>query len=171
MGTILIASYGGSPEPILFSIRKNRPEKTYLIVSQQSVQTIARDIKDPLAIDGLAFDCEHLELLTPEDLGACYGPVKELLDRIDQRRSSEMEVVLDFTGGTKPMSSALALAATGRGYTYCYVGGKARSKDGLGAVLTGHERLTQGEDPWALFAVEEKMRLAQNFNEFQFKAA
>ncbi|OQX91368.1 MAG: hypothetical protein B6D58_08485, partial [candidate division Zixibacteria bacterium 4484_95] len=51
------------------------------------------------------------------------------------------DIVIDLTGGTKQMSAALALAATEQGLKVSYVGGEERTKDGLGTVVSGTEKI------------------------------
>jgi len=56
--------------------------------------------------------------------------------------------VADFTGGTKTMSVALALATVQAVGRYTYVGGTERTKDGPGMVVDGKERMLHQANPW-----------------------
>lgn len=77
---------------------------------------------------------------------------------------------MDYTGGTKTMTAALVLATVSRGFRFSYVGGSRRTKGGLGIVESGSEEVRLGPNPWELFAVQERQRLAQYFNSYQFVA-
>ena len=45
-----------------------------------------------------------------------------------------------------------------------------RTKGGVGIVESGSEMIHVGGNPWDLFAVQERQRLAQHFNAYQFVA-
>ncbi len=69
------------------------------------------------------------------------------------------------------MSLSLALASIRHGFTYSYIGGKERTKDGLGIVVDGKEEVYESINPWDFLAVYEKERISTLFNNYQFKAA
>jgi len=69
------------------------------------------------------------------------------------------------------MTAALTLATVGKGFAFSYVGGRERSKEGRGIVITGSEQIVRRRDPFVLYAVHERWRLAQYFNRYQFQAA
>jgi CRISPR-associated protein (TIGR02710 family) len=80
-------------------------------------------------------------------------------------------LLFDYTGGTKNMSVALALASITHGFSFSYVGGKERTKNGVGIVVNGQEEIYPSVNPWDFLAVEEKKKIATLFNQYQFKAA
>ena len=170
MQKILIVSLGGSPEPVLHSIREHRPELVYFVASSDSVEGVS-SIKETLKKEGLGFTNRNVILKNHEILESCYSQLKEELDQIDQDRKKESNVVLDYTGGTKTMSAAMVLAGAGRHYGYSYVGGNVRDKEGLGVVITDSEKLWTWQDPRDTLAVEERKLLALYINGYQYEAA
>lgn len=69
------------------------------------------------------------------------------------------------------MVAGLMLASVGRGCDYAYVGGRQRTREGTGVVISGAENLRSMEDPWAVYAVDEKKRLCLFIERYQFAAA
>src|SRR5690606_13536121 len=86
-------------------------------------------------------------------------------------RGSGFRVVVDFTGGTKCMSAAIALQASRWPCLFSYVGGSERTKDGVGIVVSGSEKVVHQANPWDALghqAVEEFIIL---FDQRAFVAA
>ena len=69
------------------------------------------------------------------------------------------------------MSVALALAAISQGFSFSYVGGKERTKNGVGIVVDGHEEIHDNVNPWDFLAIEERKNIAVLFDQYQFRAA
>jgi CRISPR-associated protein (TIGR02710 family) len=90
---------------------------------------------------------------------------------LDKKEFPKESIIVDYTGGTKPMSAALCLATVNFGLQFSYVSGKERNKGGLGTVVSGTEEVKKGLSPWQVLLVEEKQRFAQHFNSYQFDAA
>ncbi|RMD53321.1 MAG: TIGR02710 family CRISPR-associated protein, partial [Nitrospirae bacterium] len=92
-------------------------------------------------------------------------------EQLKKRSINPEDVIVDYTGGTKTMTAALTLATIGQGYNFSYVGGKERTKDGLGIVVTGTEVVKTGVNPWQIYAVEEKKKISIFSESFQYEAA
>ncbi|MDI9571333.1 MAG: TIGR02710 family CRISPR-associated CARF protein [Pseudomonadota bacterium] len=136
---IMILSVGGSPDPIVKAIKAGRPDQVYFFCSRGpkgSEHTIAgpgnpcgdtRKVKcnacgneqylgDPkgkaIAVQaGLDESCyEIVSVDNPDDLEECYATLRELLTRIEGKYGARCDVVANYTGGTKTMSIAMALA-------------------------------------------------------------
>lgn len=170
----LIASLGGTPEPVVKAITEHRPKVVCFFASQQSVGQIGPVLDLAWdATDGMWQPTKRHTVLTddPEDLIHCYQQALQGAAWIEEQGISPEEVVVDYTGGTKAMTAALVLATIGKGYRFSYVGGKERTKGGLGTVIDGAEIVRAGLDPWHLFAVEEWRRFTLAFNGYQFEAA
>ncbi|MBF0345223.1 MAG: TIGR02710 family CRISPR-associated protein, partial [Nitrospirae bacterium] len=105
------------------------------------------------------------------DLRHCFVLAKQSVKRVMDKNYGKEDVIVDYTGGTKNMSVALALASITDGFCYSYVGGTQRTKDGVGIVQDGHETIYDSVNPWDLLAVEEKKKISVLFNQYQFKAA
>jgi CRISPR-associated protein (TIGR02710 family) len=167
MANAVIVSVGGTKEPIVNTLRAEHPGFVCFLASHQSVDQIA-DIKREVAGD---FADEKVLIDDPEDLVGCYRQALESLRRVEARGFARSETIVDYTGGTKAMTAALAMAAASLGVCFSYVGGHARTKGGLGVVTSGSERRRVEVDPLRLFAVEEKRRIALYFNRYQYLAA
>lgn len=170
----LIVSLGGSPEPVVKTILEHRPEVVCFFASQQSVGHIGPVLDRAWdETNGTWHPTARHTVLTdePEDLIHCYEKALQAAAWIESQGILPEQVIVDYTGGTKAMTAALTLATVGKGYRFSYVGGKERTKGGLGTVINGTEIVRAGLDPWQLFAVEEERRFTLAFNVYQFEAA
>ncbi|OPX37873.1 MAG: CRISPR-associated protein [Desulfobacteraceae bacterium 4484_190.1] len=166
MPKIMIMSLGGSPEPLIKSIKANRPEKIIFLASQDSV-LLAGDIFKPLNFKPKT-EFEMTE--DPNLMFECYKAARRCVDRVRKNNIPPEEVVVDYTGGTKVMTAALVLATVGEPYKFNYVGGDRRNKDGVGTVMVGHEKMFAEMSPWSIFAEEERRQVVTLFNRRRFSA-
>lgn len=140
MPRILIASVGGSCEPVINAYREFSPDYIYFFCSsgpKGSSVTVdgpgapCRDPRQvtcpncaapvPLGIGPGESICrrlgltaeryEKVEVADPDDLSLCYQALVNLEAGIRERFGSDAEVVANYTGGTKTMSLALGLFA------------------------------------------------------------
>jgi hypothetical protein len=166
----MIISVGGTPEPLVKSILENKPDFVCFLASQQSLDLIGevkRQIKEQKhKLKDHKVICEDIN-----NLVHCYEKAVECAERVREVCADPEEVVVDYTGGTKTMTAALAIATVGHGYQFSYVGGKERTKNGLGVVVSGTEVVETRVSPWKIFAVEEKKRISQFICSFQYEAA
>ena len=140
------------------------------LASQASVDFVGK-IKEAVAQTGVTFIRDHKVLVDdPDDLAHCYQKALACADWVSAQGIPAAEVIVDYTGGTKTMSAAVVLATISRGFRFSYVGGTQRTKGGVGIVESGSEVIHVGVNPWDLFAVQERQRLAQHFNSYQFAA-
>ncbi|MCK6556853.1 TIGR02710 family CRISPR-associated CARF protein [Candidatus Binatia bacterium] len=171
MARAMIVSVGGSAEPLAVTLGEEKPEFVCFLASHRSVDEIAK-IKDAVKVStGGAFKDEKEIVDSAEDLVECYRKALACIERVRRQGFPESEMLIDYTGGTKVMSAAVAMAAAAYGVRFSYVGGDRRTKDGLGVVESGSERRRIDRNPLELFAVEEKRRIAQHFNSHQYDAA
>jgi CRISPR-associated protein (TIGR02710 family) len=164
----MLVSLGGSPEPILFSLNRQRPAHVVFFVSPQSETELQTVIK------GLVFPCKFDRIVSPsaENIGDCYRALREQLPaKLAQWGLSEDDVVVDYTGGTKSMSAALVLATVERAHRYAYIGGVERDKGGVGVVLGGRERMLYVHNPWKEWAHEERKRVSLYFMAARYEMA
>ncbi|WP_200873626.1 TIGR02710 family CRISPR-associated CARF protein [Candidatus Magnetobacterium casense] len=167
----MIISVGGTPEPIVKSISHYRPEFVSFFASQDTCDKIADIRKSIKDTDGLDIKSEVTLADNADDLRHCFVLAKQSVKRVMDKNYGKEDVIVDYTGGTKNMSVALALASITDGFCYSYVGGTQRTKDGVGIVQDGHETIRDCVNPWDLLAVEEKKKISLLFNQYQFKAA
>ncbi len=126
---ILLLTVGGSCEPLIESILKNRPDKIYFICSggdKSSRRTIigeghvcGRDSKNldkPNVLRQVNIDpskkekFEIIEIEEFDDPNSCYEKCVGLINSI-KREYPSVEVIADYTGGTKSMTAGLVMAA------------------------------------------------------------
>ena len=137
MKKILVLSVGGSAEPIINAIKNTKPDFVYFFCSsgsKGSEKTIdsagdpcgyTRKIECPecgnefnlgnpkgkAIVFQAGLDNEHYEIITvenPDDLDACYRKLTELAEKIENV-CEDCHVTANYTGGTKTMSTAMAL--------------------------------------------------------------
>src|SRR5581483_1073265 len=143
-------SVGGTPAPIIEALKRNPVECALFVVSDKSEQQISESI---LPVIGYSLQWECVRLKDADDLNTCYQQIRNALrDWIERRGLCNDDLYFDLTGGTKPMSAALTLAAVERIPRYHYVSGD-REKDGLGTVISGTEKAVTGLNPWTQIAI------------------
>lgn len=170
MPKAMIISVGGTPAPIIKSIVEYKPEFISFFASQDTCDLVA-SIKTEVVNHGLSIKSELTLADNVNDLLHCHGKAEEAVERILTKGYKKEEVIVDYTGGTKNMSVALVLAAITHGFSFSYVGGTERTKEGVGIVVDGSEEVYQNVNPWDFLAIEEKKKIALLFNQYQFKAA
>lgn len=169
MPQAMIVSVGGSPEPLIKTLGEQRPQLVCFLASQESIDLVGR-VKEAVAASGLSFRDHKVLVEDINNLVHCYQRALACADWVVQQQVPAEEVVVDYTGGTKTMTVALALATVSHGFRFSYVGGTRRTKGGLGVVESGSEEVWRGANPWQLFAIQEQQRLAYYFNSYQFAA-
>ena len=151
---LLIATVGGSPKPLAVSIAHWCPDRVVFVPSSDTASGIAKinhelEIKEYTLNEG---QFVKVTLSDPQDFSLC---VQEMRSRLASDvtewcgRGAEYGCVVDFTGGTKCMSAALALVA--RRWpesTFSYVGGEKRDRNNVGIVVSGSEQIVHSTNPW-----------------------
>ena len=160
----LVMSVGGSPEPILASIRSHDPGFVLFVVSQQSRYVVENTVLANLH----SLQYEYRQVSDHEDIGNSYKEIREgIRTWIDGRQLDTEQVCADITGGTKAMSGALALVSAEFGIRQIsYVGGSKRDSDNLGAVRSGSEVILDSPNPYREYAVRSLERANWLINNF-----
>ena len=167
----MIISLGGTPEPIAHAIGEHRPRCVCFLASQQSVYLLGK-VRELLEQKGFTLAETKVVLVdNVDDLIHCYERALDCARFLEEQQITADAVMVDYTGGTKNMTAALALATVGKGYRFSYVGGSSRNKGGLGIVETGFEVVHTGISPWQIFAVEEWQHLVLYVGQYQYEAA
>ena len=149
----MIASVGGSPEPVRKALGEGRPPYALFVVSGASRSQVEDEILPGL---GYVPQYGYLEISDHQDIGICYQEIRTDIERwLSERKLAPEEVYIDITGGTKAMSAALMLAAVERFKNFTYVGGSSRDSNNLGTVVTGSELVVRCQNPWVTYAVRE----------------
>lgn len=163
-----ILSVGGSTAPLIQALTRRPVESALFIVSERSESQVAAEVLPKL---GYALQWECLLLNEPDDLNSCYRQIRaEVPAWLSRRRLAAEETYFDLTGGTKPMSAALTLAAVEWIPHYHYVSGE-REKGGLGNVISGTERSAEGPNPWLCTGLRQREAATQLYAEGHVEAA
>ena len=152
----MIASVGGSPEPVRNALDNIRPSLALFVVSEAS--RIEVEDKVLRGMDDVP-QYRYLEISDHEDIGTCYQEIRKgIRSWISDTKLDPEEIYVDITGGTKVMSAVLLLAAVEQFKNFTYIGGSNRDSNNLGAVVTGSERVCRYQNPWTKYAVRELER-------------
>lgn len=167
---VLICSVGGSPAPVIHSLSEHKPSFVLFVCSASSVPAVEEQI---LAAVDVQLRKRILVLSNEQDLLACVMDIRAGVTEALEAwgLSSDCALLGDFTGGTKVMSAALVMALMERNVQFTYIGGGVRTKDGLGIVQDGEERLMRLANPWQVLAFAHIQQMADAFNSFQFQEA
>ena len=128
MHKILLVSVGGSPQPILTTIKTLQPDRVIFICSDgakgSKSQIIGKgtpceirkgeevkklpNIPTHLGLSNFQPDTDILLIQNPDDLGECYCLISSTIRKLKQD-FHKCQILADYTGGTKTMSAALAM--------------------------------------------------------------
>ena len=165
---ILILTVGTSPNPLIKSIKIFKPDKIFFIVSEQTLLNVGKIVED------VNFDQNNIyteKVRDYEDLLACFETSHSMIKKAKEESS---EIVVDFTGGTKPMSVGLLIASLNENCFLNYTGSSSiegREQNGTGRVKDTYECMKEQYDPYKFFAVAELEKGMSFFNRYQFVAA
>lgn len=131
MSKILFITVGGSFQPIVTSIRSLKPDRVIFIASdgekgsksqvigegnpcqvRRGAEVIERLPNIPTQLElGDRFQKQRDLILVknPDDLSESYTKIHNLISNLQSNSSDE--IMADYTGGTKTLSAALAMAA------------------------------------------------------------
>jgi len=163
---LFICTVGGSPEPLIASIKQWKPSKVFFLPSKQTAKDV-EGIVTKASEEGfqVPIGCYETQVIPDaQNFADCVESFRKLTDEVRKwlARGENYEVVVDFTGGTKCMTAALALQAHQWHCKFSYVGGSERTKDGVGIVVSGKEQIVHAKNPWDALgyqAVEEAVVL------------
>ena len=153
MHNLLIATVGGRPEPLVASILRWKPDRVVFVPSVGTKDQVPQ-IKGRLCQKGYVLGegaYNMIPLLDPQDFSKC---VLEMGSRLEQEVVTWRNLgngrgcIVDFTGGTKCMTAALALVAQNwQGLQFSYVGGTKRDRNSVGVVVSDNEVVVQSTNP------------------------
>ncbi|NJL64357.1 MAG: hypothetical protein HC903_24220 [Methylacidiphilales bacterium] len=135
MSKILFVTVGGSFQPIVTAIRSLQPDRVIFIASdgekgsisqvigegtpcevRRGIEVIDRLPNIPTQLGlGEKFDAvrDAIAISNPDDLGECYSKIYKCICQV--QAEGKNEIMADYTGGTKTLSSAMVLAAADTG--------------------------------------------------------
>ena len=165
----MFVSLGGAPAPIIKSLNHHKPDYICFLVSEQTkkdIETVMQKLEYRLI--------HHDWITTPaaEGLSETFKVIYSGLDAILSKWGIGYEdLIVDYTGGTKTMSASIVLATIERISRYSYVGGTERTKEGVGIVIDGKERMLFSDNPWNEMAVMKKKEVNLLFNHGRYTTA
>lgn len=149
---LLIATVGTSPEPICKQILQCRPRRL-IFVCTEDTKPQAKTALELAKADGFTLAVGTDSYVSVDDHQDVESTVRAIMrdarpickEWIDH--GPDYEIVVDFTGGTKPMSVGLALATMHWSVGWRYVGGKERNPEQRGIVRSGSEQVIDVANP------------------------
>lgn len=175
----LIATVGQISEPLVKSIQSYEPEFVCFYCPRDSGERV-EEIRQKLEYEG--FESTEIFVDDPQDFNGCFEKANEAVEKLNGKSIYPNDTLLDYTGGTKIMSSALVAATLGKGFQYAlvadtlkgiqyvYMGEGDGDKGGLSYIENGMEEVLSSKNPWEIRALESKRRIKRNFNNYRFKS-
>lgn len=174
--TLLVCTVGGSPEPIVATLKRWNPVRIRFVPTRETREQIVVRVIPLAQSEGFDLDpgrYDVLELADGQDFAACVDALRQLTPVVEEwlGRGDQYQVVVDFTGGTKCMSAALALQARRWRCVFSYVGGSERTKEGVGVVISGKEQVLHAYNPWDALGFQAVESFVGLFDHQAFAAA
>lgn len=176
---VLFLTVGGSPEPLIESLKYFKPEYAVFICSRDSLthlnEIMQKSGENPIF--------QSIVISDHQDLLSCVREIREEIPEILEkfRLPPSILLIADITGGTKVMSVALGLVMMEYKSRFSYVGGKqqieinedmpVRAKDGQGQVLDGQEQVYETDNPLEKLGISAAQTLVRAFNNAQYETA
>ena len=174
--TLLICTVGGSPEPVVAALKQWRPARVRFVHTPQTKGDVDAKIVPKARAEGVELDAgryDLFELPDGQDLAICLDRLRQLTPEVMQwaARGQQFQVVVDFTGGTKCMSASVGLQASRWPCIFSYVGGGERTKEGVGVVVSGAEKVVFQANPWDALGHQAVEDFVVLFDQHAFLAA
>jgi CRISPR-associated protein (TIGR02710 family) len=163
-----IGSGNGVDDGIIFSIQKNNPDLLLMIYSEQSKHTFKKVKESPKLSKELRIMDEQIDEV--DDLEILVSEYGKCIRMVIEEGYTPEQIVVDYTSGTKSMSSALVYISIINGIgTLSYISGRRSTENG-GRVMSGTERL-YSLSPTQLYTSQRLSLFRELFNKFRFEAA
>ena len=151
-------------KPLVKSIMDSRPDYVVLVVTQQSLR-FGQDIVKELGLSEDSFSIEVLKEF--DDFQSVFRSVNEIFEKLRKLGFNQNEIQVDFTSGTKAMSSGVVLSAI---YNECesvkYITGQRKN----GIVVDDTERFVS-VFPSMVFLLHDIQMAKQFITELRFATA
>jgi CRISPR-associated protein (TIGR02710 family) len=164
--TLLIATVGGTAEPVVASVLHCRPARVLFLCSRESLRSLhSRDVEQMgvlplLEANGWRMPEGMYETVVFPEAQDLMALVKQIRREVSpevarwHNRGERYRMVVDFTGGTKCMSVAVGLFSRRWPCELQYVGGTERTKNNAGVVIAGREQVIHFARPWEVLGWE-----------------
>jgi CRISPR-associated protein (TIGR02710 family) len=174
--TLLICTVGGSPEPIVAALKQWQPVRVRFVHTPQTKDDVASKVVPMARAEGVDLDAgryDLFELPEGQDLASCLDHLRQLTPVVAEwaARGESFQVVVDFTGGTKCMSAAIGIQGSRWPCVFSYVGGDERTKEGVGVVVSGAEKIVHQANPWDALGYQAVEEFVVLFDQHAFLAA
>jgi CRISPR-associated protein (TIGR02710 family) len=136
----LIATVGLSEAPVEFSARIFKPEIVCLVCTNESLRN-ANELKNKF---DKSVDCKIHVVTNGTEPSQIMKQVYRIFENLSSRGFEKRSIIVDGTGGTKPMSAGAMIAAATLGLSNIYVEVK---RDQTGKVLPETMRVYELPDP------------------------
>ena len=170
---LFVCTVGGSPAPIIYSLTQHAPKFALFLCSASSATAVEEQILPALPEEIANAFVHTVHILRDEqDLLACVRDMRTAVSEAGKAFGlGGAPLLADFTGGTKVMSAALVLALAEYNVHFTYIGGGQRSKNGLGTVIEGTEKVMRLANPWEVLGFSPIRQLVDAFNFRDFARA
>jgi CRISPR-associated protein (TIGR02710 family) len=174
--TLLVCTVGGSPEPIIAALKQWQPGRIQFVHTPQTKDDVAAKVVPMARAERVDLDAgryDLFELPDGQDIASCLDHLRQLTPIVFEwaARGASFQVVVDFTGGTKCMSVAIGIQASHWPCLFSYVGGKERTKDGVGIVVSGSEIVLHTGNPWDALGLQAVDDFVVLFDQHAYLAA
>lgn len=157
----LIVSVGNSCEPIILNIRLFQPEKIMFLCTKDSEHTLNQVVSYTQILPDSYERCR----VSPVESDSCYQAIK----RCYTEWGRPQKICIDFTGGTKAMSTAAAMAGAFTNIQVVYVGSTWNPK--LKKPIPGSETLYYISNPLLVFGDLEMEKAFSFFGQYAYAGA
>lgn len=155
----------GVEHGIAKSIKAHNPNFISFIATEKSANMVSK------IEEVLRRKLEKFELIVLEDendIQECYKKSREAIRKLEEKGFAREQIYIDFTSGTKAMSSGATLASISEECeTLIYVAGKRNQT--TGRVITGTEKIIT-LTPLEIFVESKRKDVVKLFNRYQFNA-
>ncbi|NLU52747.1 MAG: TIGR02710 family CRISPR-associated protein [Clostridiaceae bacterium] len=157
----LILTLGKSYEPLVLSILITKPKRVRIIHTDESKHLLDNVIE----ITGLKPSQYSTALVDAVDSIKLYRTIKETYEEWGRPEN----IYVDFTGGTKAMSGACAMAAALINANLIYIGGK--QLEHLKKPDPGTEKFYEIDNPYNVFGDWDREQAISLFNNMDYVSA
>ncbi len=155
----MIISVGGSKQPIVHSIKYHQPKVIAFLASKESKPLIS-DTRGSILGELDYLPCYSTYIISDVDsIDCCLEEAKKALNEI--RAKFNGKIIVDYTGGTKSMSVALAFLASKEGLDLYFTSGL---REDAHKVINGTE-ISRRNNPWGFF-LDEIINQAKAYFEY-----
>lgn len=167
---VLVLTVGGSPKPLRKSIEDANPNIVYFLHSEDSKKD-GKEVESSFTDKNIEWNYRLVK--DYQSVKSTFDTAFDLFNELDEEKYF---IHVDFTGGTKSMSTGVIVASTNfsKISKYTYVGTKSaegRDKGGVGVVKDGSELIKNQFNPYEIYALKEFDKGMNFFNNYQFEVS